>query len=267
MADVAERGARKAASSSPLKAAARAGYAVNGLVNALIGVTAISVAFGPGGEADQSGALSELAAAPGGRVVLWIATAALFALALWQVLHAFLAPVANSKRRWAHRLGDAAKAVSYAVVGLTALTFARGSSNSSAGASQSFSARLLAMPGGVILLVVVGLTFVAIGVAFIVRGVSRRFLKRIDLPHGGFGRFVTALGVIGYSAEGLALAIVGTLFWAAAASSDPARASGLDGALRALTAVPFGVFLLVVVGAGFIAYGLYSCFRARYARL
>ena len=78
---------------------------------------------------------------------------------------------------------------------------------------------------------------------------------------------MTALGVIGYSAEGVALMVVGILFWVAAATLDPTRASGLDGALRALAGVPFGEFILVVIGAGFIAYGLYSEFRARYARL
>lgn len=31
--------------------------------------------------------------------------------------------------------------------------------------------------------------------------------------------------------------------------------------------MPFGEFILVIVGIGFISYGLYSEFRARYARL
>jgi hypothetical protein len=123
------------------------------------------------------------------------------------------------------------------------------------------------MPGGVILLVIIGLIAFGIGAAFVVRGVSRRFLKRISVPRGSLGKFVTALGVIGYSAEGVALSVVGILFWVAAATFDPTKASGLDGALRALAGVPFGVFILVIIGAGFIAYGLYSEFRARYARL
>ena len=267
MANAADRGARKVATSAPVRAGARAGYAVNGLVHALIGVTAISVAVGPGGEADQSGALSELAAAPGGRLILWVIAIALFALALWQVLHAFLAGGSDAKRRWAQRLGSLARAVAYVFVGVTALTFARGSSSSSSESSQSFSAGILSVPGGVILLVILGLIVFVVGVAFIVRGVTRRFLKKISVPHGPLGKFVTALGVIGYSAEGVALSVVGILFWVAAATLDPAKASGLDGALKALAGVPFGELILVVVGAGFIMYGLYSEFRARYARL
>lgn len=267
MANIADRGARKVASSAPLRTAARAGYAVNGIVHTLIGVTAISVAVGPGGEADQSGALGELAAAPGGRLLLWVIAIALFALALWQALHALLIRDVNSKRRWAHRLGDLGKAVVHVFVGVTALTFARGASSSAVASSQSFSARILSMSGGVALLILIGIGIFGVGVAMIVRGISRRFLKRITVPRGSLGRFVTAVGVIGYSAEGIALTIVGILFWVAAATLDPTRASGLDGALRALVRVPFGEFILVVIGAGFIAYGLYSEFRARYARL
>jgi hypothetical protein len=267
MADVVDRGARKVTTSAPLRAAARAGYAVNGIVHALIGVTAISVAVGPGGEADQSGALSELAVAPGGRVLLWVITIALFALALWQVLHALLARGGDAKRRWANRLGDLARAIAYVFVGVTALTFARGSSTNSAASSQTLSARVLSVPGGMIWLVAIGLIVFGIGAAFVVRGVTRRFLKRIIVPRGSLGKFVTALGVIGYTAEGVALSVVGVLFWVAAATFDPTKASGLDGALKALVGVPFGVIILVVIGAGFIAYGLYSEFRARYARL
>jgi hypothetical protein len=266
MTDAADRGARKVASSAPLRAAARAGYAVNGIVHALIGLTAISVAVGPGGEADQSGALSEVAAAPGGLIALWVIAVALFALGLWQVLDGFLAS-GNPKRRWGHRLGAFAKAVAYVAIGLTALTFARGASSSTAASSQTMSAQLLAMPGGVFVLVLIGLIVFGIGAAFIVRGVTRRFVKRINVPQGSLGKLVTALGVIGYTAEGLALSIVGILFWVAAATLDPGKATGLDGALRALVGVPFGVVILVVIGAGFIAYGLYSEFRARYARL
>lgn len=267
MSDIASRGAQIATKSTPLRAAARAGYAVNGIVHILIGVTAIRLVVGPGGEADQSGAIGEMAGAPGGRLLLWVIAIALFALALWQLLHAFLKRTGSIRRRWAQRLGDLAKAAAYGVVGWTALKFAQGFSSSSAASSQGLSARILSMPGGVIILILIGLLVLGIGVGFIVRGLSRRFLKRIDVPDGPLGRFISALGVVGYSAEGVALVLVGILFEVAAATLDPTKATGLDGALRALISVPFGEVILVAIGAGFIAYGLYSEFRARFARL
>jgi hypothetical protein len=60
---------------------------------------------------------------------------------------------------------------------------------------------------------------------------------------------------------------VGILFIAAAATANPSRASGLDGALRALLGLPFGPIILIAVGVGLIAYALYCLARARLAKL
>ena len=48
---------------------------------------------------------------------------------------------------------------------------------------------------------------------------------------------------------------------------DPAAAGGLDGAIDALLGVVGGPFLVGFVGAGFVAYGVFCFFRARYAKL
>ena len=68
-------------------------------------------------------------------------------------------------------------------------------------------------------------------------------------------------------AKGTALAVLGVLFVVAASTADPDRAGGLDRAFQAIARVPFGEILVVLIGAGFIAYGIYCGFRARFARL
>ena len=65
----------------------------------------------------------------------------------------------------------------------------------------------------------------------------------------------------------IAVAIVGVLIGVAGLQSDPDQATGLDGAFDAIRSMPGGVFVLVVIGIGFLAFGVYSFFRARYARL
>ncbi|MEO6943277.1 MAG: DUF1206 domain-containing protein [Lacisediminihabitans sp.] len=267
MSETAKRGAAKAKNSAPLRGAARAGYVVNGIVHGLIGLTAVSVAVGTGGEADQSGALGQLAQAPAGMFLLWVIAIALFALGVWQVLQSALTWSSDTKRKWLSRLSGIGKSLAYFFVGATALTFAQGSSTSNATSSRSLSAQLMATPGGNFIIVIIGAAAFAIGVGLIVRGLSRRFLEKIDLPRGRLGRIVTALGVVGYTLEGVALCAVGVLFWVAAATVDPDKAGGLDGALKALIALPFGALIVVVIGAGFIAFGLYNVFRARFARL
>ncbi len=259
--------ARDASSSAGFRAVARLGYAVNGLLHVLIGGLAIGVAVGAGGQsADQSGALSQLAATPGGIVVLWAVVVGLLALALWEFVNGVLIPRGDD-RKASKRVGAVGKATAYAAVAITALTFARGASTSSSQSSTSFSAALLSAPGGVVLLVIVGLAVVGIGGFFVVKGARGTFVRDIRVPGGSVGTATRALGQIGYIAKGIALAVVGILFVVGAVTFNPGEATGLDGALKALAALPFGTVILIAVGVGLIAYGLYGGMRARLAKL
>jgi hypothetical protein len=251
-----------------LKTLARVGYAVNGLLHGLIGAIAISLAIGAGGEsADQSGALDQVAKSPGGIFVLWTIVVGLAALGLWQVLQAFLVPGSDPKKVWAHRLKEIGKGVAYLFVAGTALTVAlQGSANSSESTSSA-SASVLALPGGPVLLMIAGLGVLAIGVYFVYKGVAKKFTEDLVVPSGTMGRTTVGLGVAGYVAKGVAVGVVGILVIVAGFTVDPSQSTGLDGALRSLAALPFGVAVLVLVGLGLIAYGLYCLVRARYAKL
>lgn len=244
------------------------GFAFNGLLHMIIGGIAISIAIGAGGgAADQSGALSQLARNPGGVVVLWTIVVGLTALGLWQFLEAFLVPGKDPAHRWAHRIVELSKGVVYIAIAVTAFTFAIGGSSSSSNSSQGASASLLAAPGGVVMLVLGGVVVVIVGVVFVVRGVTRKFTADMRVPAGAAGHAIVALGVFGYVAKGVGVAVVGILFVVAAFTLDPEKASGLDGALKALAALPFGAAILIGVGVGLIAYGLFCVARAKLARL
>ncbi|GAA0958200.1 DUF1206 domain-containing protein [Frigoribacterium faeni] len=264
--DQARGAASRLQNSRVLTTFARTGFAMNGVLHIVIGVIALGVAFGGGGEADQGGALGQFSSRPGGVFLLWLIVVGLWALGLFQVLEAALVR-GSDKDAWAERAKEGGKGVAYLAVGFTAFTFARGSSSDSSGQTQTLSARLLAVPGGVVLLVVVALAIVAIGAYFVVKGVKQKFREDLSLPSGTAGRGTVALGVTGYVAKGVALAVVGVLFAVAAVTADPSEATGLDGALKALAALPFGVVVLSAVALGLMAYGLYCFVRARRARL
>ncbi|MFB2556730.1 DUF1206 domain-containing protein [Herbiconiux liangxiaofengii] len=261
--------ARDASKNPVFRGLARSGFAINGLLHILIGGIAISVALagGEGGEADQSGALRQVSGSPGGAFVLWVAVVGLFALGVWQLVQLPLIDKGDTKKTWGRRFVEGAKGVVYLAIGATVLTFALGGSSSSSDSSQTLSAQLLATPGGVFLLVALGLVVLGIGVGFVAIGVRRGFTKQITVPAGSAGRAVVALGVVGYVAKGIALGVVGVLFVVAAATFDPEKASGLDGALKRLADLPYGVAILVAVGVGFIAYGIFQIARAKLARL
>ena len=104
---------------------------------------------------------------------------------------------------------------------------------------------------------------IAVGVSQIVKGVKQNFTE--DL-RAGVGAGVRRLGVIGYCAKGVALAIIGVLFGWAAISYDPEKAGGMDAALSTIRDQPFGTVLLVVMALGIASFGVYCFVWARQAR-
>jgi hypothetical protein len=263
----ARRAARKAANSRGLTGLARAGYAASGLVHLLIGYLAIMVAFHHAVESDQSGALAQLAKLPGGAVTLWVTVVGLAALGLWHLMQAGLGIGSAWKSRWVRSLMMFAKALAYLALAATALSFAQGHGTNTKNSTRQASGTILAMPGGPLLLGLIGLVAVGVGAYFIYKGARQKFRDDIRLPGGRLRRPLLALGVGGYVAKGIAIVIVGVLFAVAAVKADTSNASGLDGALKSLAALPFGGALLVVVGAGLIGYGVYTFARARLALL
>ncbi len=251
------------------RAVARLGFATSGLLQLLVGVLAVQVALGGGGgqKADQSGALGEVAKTPGGAIVLWIAVVGSFALALWYAVQAFLNRQPDAKERWKDRAKDLGKAIVYAAIGLTALRFAMGSSSSSSSSSQKGAATILNLPGGQVLVALIGLGIIALGGALAYRGWKKKFTETIDVPSGAAGRATVLLGEFGYIARGVAVAVVGVFFVVAAFTADPKQASGLDGALKSFADLPFGKVVLFLVAVGWIASGVYFFVRAWRARM
>ncbi len=248
---------------------ARAGYAVNGLLHLLIAAIVVRIVIGQGGEADQSGALQAVAGAPLGEVMLWIGTVGYTGLAIWQVLDAVTGYRRGGKAASvADRVKDAAKAGVYAVLAWTTWRFASGGSTDSGESTADFTTALMGAPLGQALVAGVGLAVLGVAGYHAWKGLSRNFLDDLeDNADGGLGRAVITAGVAGYLAKGLALAIVGALFGWAAWTTDPQEATGLDGAAQALSGSPGGGVTLILIAVGFVAYGLYSFARARYARL
>lgn len=259
--------ARAAQDSTAFRIVARIGYVVLGILHIVIGVIAISIATGGGGEADQGGALEQIRSAPMGVALLWIIALGLFALAIWQIAEAFLERNPDTKKKWAYRIKYIGTAAVYIAIAVTAVIFATGGQSDSSQSTQSFSAQLLATPGGVFLLVLVGLIVLGIGIAFIVRGITRAFEKHLDLPPDPARKGIVTFGVVGYIAKGIAIGVAGVLFIVAAVTANPEQAGGLDAALHTLAGLPFGQIILWIVGAGLVIYGLFCFARARYARM
>lgn len=171
------------------------------------------------------------------------------------------------KKEMGRSLVSLGKAVAYIALAATALSLALRHPSDSTENTQQASGTILSLPGGQALLIAVGLITAGIGGYFVYKGVRRKFHEDISLPTGGAGKAVDLIGIAGYVAKGIAIVTLGFLFIVAAVKVDPQDASGLDGALKALVALPFGEAILLVIACGLMAYGLYSFARAKLANL
>ena len=248
---------------------ARSGFVVNGLIHLLIGGLAIGLALGSDSDiaVNQSGALSEIGGTPLGRVLLWSAVAGLVSLGLWQIMKAGLVVNPSLLAQWGLRITEIGKGVIYLFLGLAALAYTLGGTTSSSEVIRSITEYLLGSTFGVVVVAIIGLIGVGAGIGFISIGIRRSFRKLIRVPTGWSRWVVQVLGIVGYIAKGLALAIVGVISVGAAVTGDAQLATGLDGAIRLLARLPYGDIALAVVGLGLGFYGGFLIARSRLGRL
>jgi hypothetical protein len=266
--------AHRAGQSDGLENLARIGLIAYGVVHLLVAWLALQLAWGGGGgkSADQSGAMQTLAESPVGKPLLWIVAVGLIALAAWQAAEMLRwrsgwSASGKTRTRALKKSGKAiVKAIVYAALAVLAIRFANGGGQSSSQQQQRTTAGVFGWPAGRELVGAAGLVLIGIGAFHVYRGVTKGFLKEIDTTDASAGarRLVTRLGQVGFPGKGVAMAVVGGLLVYAAVSFDPAKASGLDGAMKTILGLPYGQILLTLVAVGIAAFGAYCFVRARY---
>lgn len=263
--------ADKATDSDAFEYAARAGFAASGALHLLVAYIILQIAFGSGGNADQSGALATLAGQTGGTLMLWVAAVGLVALGLWRIAEAIVGSKPGERSGRGNDDTPAwkrAKSVGLAIVNLaialSAARFAMGSGQQSSQQNAALSAQMMQSGWGKVALILVGLALAAVGGYHVYKGASKKFLKDLRVS-GGTG--ITAVGVTGYVAKGVVLAGAGVLVIIATLQADPSKATGFDAAVKTLGHAPFGKVLLVLAALGVAAFGVYSFVRSRYGRM
>jgi hypothetical protein len=266
----AERTARQAADSGPVKTLGRVGLIAYGVVHLLVAYLAVRVALGGGGTADKTGALQTIAGQPAGRILLWVLTAGLVALTVWQLAeagwgHGYRRP---QRKRTLHRLVSLGEAGVAGALAVSSFKVASGKGGKSKSEKTAFVDKVFDWPAGELLVAVVGLGIVAIAIYLVHRGMTRGFVDDLDLagaePHARDAAI--RFGQVGWTALGVAYGVIGLLITYSAISYDPKKATGMDTALKTLAGQPYGTALLLLVAAGLACFGVYCLFDARYRR-
>jgi len=252
---------------------ARLGLAVRGVLYLVLGVLALRVAFGDRGQqANQNGALQEVASQPFGKVLIWIVAIGLTGYALWRLASAAFGTRADpAASKTSSRVRALLEGIGYGSVAVAAFRIAAsgGSSQGKRGSASGWTAKVLEWPAGPLLVGAVGVLVAAAGLYLALEGWRADFIKELKLFEVGPGarRAVILLGRVGRIARGAAFALIGGLIVAAAVTYDPSKAKGLDGALKTLATQPYGMWLLAAVAVGLMAFGLYCLAESRLRRI
>jgi hypothetical protein len=262
--------AKRASDSQAMTALARFGLAARAFVYLVIGWLAIQIARGHGShEANQRGAMADIAQHSYGMALLWIVGLGFAAYAIWRLSEAAFG-VAGEGKKAGPRVQSAVRGIIYAALAITTFGFISGTGGKQGQAQQqvTLTAKLMRHGYGRWLVAIIGLIVVVVGLGMVVEGVTRKFEKqlRIDEMSAATRKLVVRIGMVGTIARGVVFAIAGALAVDAAVTFDPKKSTGLDGALRTLADRAYGPWLLGLLALGLIAFGLYGFAAARWQR-
>lgn len=259
--------ARSAHQSDWLDHAVRIGLVAYGVVHLMVGWLALQLALGEKSEsASNAGALHALAEQPFGGAMLWLIAFGMALLVVWRILEFGFGyrEEQDDAKRWRKRATSLGKAVIYGTLGISAVKTALG--DGSSGGTDSTTAKLMNLPGGQFIVGAVALAIIGYGVSLVIRGWTEKFTEHLDAQGqtGTDGSAYVLLGKVGYIAKGVAIALVGGLFGYAAVTHEAKKSGGLDQALQTVLGYPFGQVMLIAIGLGIAAYGLFCFARARH---
>lgn len=247
---------------------ARFGLVAQGVSFALVAVLAIKLALGDGGAAtDRQGALRTIAQDGAGRAIVIALAIGFGCYTLWRLFEAVFGRKLESSKEespW-KRLGALGKAAIYAALCAAAVSVLLGEGGSGNEEKKATSG-ILGWPGGKWLVMAIAAGIAGAALWNLYRGLSQRFLKQLKTGEmsSRARAWTTRVGVVGLLARAVVFGLIAWFFFDAAVDYNANKAQGLDGALRKLSAETYGTWLLSIVAAGLLAYGLFCLIQARY---
>lgn len=243
---------------------ARLGYAAKGTLYLVIGFYAgLAVLGAGGGTGGTREAILTIARQPFGVFLLILLGIGLCGHVLWRLTQAFADPERKGRgaKGLVRRLGMLLSGVIYLTLAFVTAELILSGSSGGGSSPEQRSATLMSYPGGLYILGLVGLGFIAVGLYQMWRAYQVSFRKhwKTHTMSERQIRVATLAGRIGLPARAVVFIIVGLFLIIAAWTANPNEARGMDGALLTLAGQPFGRWLLGAVALGMICYGCY-CF-------
>jgi hypothetical protein len=249
---------------------ARLGYASIGIVYMIVGGFAVAAGLGKrGSTGSHKDAFALIRDQPFGRVLLAVIAAGMVGYVLWR----FVSAVTDSEHRGSDvkgigvRIASFCRGLVYSLFAFEVIRMIAGKSSGGSGGEQEtkhWTARLMQQPFGRWLVAAAGLGVVAYGAYQLYAAWDSKLSKRISLGEidSKVRGKVIAISRFGIGARGAVFFIIGGSLVMAAFRHNPGDAHSTTGALQELPPP-----LLVLVGLGLAAYGVYALVNAKYRRI
>lgn len=249
---------------------ARFGFVSKGIVYFLMGTLSVLAAMGLSREnGDKSEAFRLIYEQPYGRVILIAITLGLLGYVMLRLFQAFKNTENKGKdfKGVLDRIGYGMSAILYLAIGIYAMKLVFEGASSEGGDSRQFIvSKVFEYPGGEYIVGIASFIVIGMGIYQITRGVTGKFMKKVNLYKSNMKDAFKTTGMIGYIARGIVLGIIGYFLFHAAWLSNPSEAQGTSAAFDFLQN-KFGSVMMALVAAGLAAYGVFCFVKAKYQRI
>ncbi len=265
-------------SSNVLGVIAGAGYSAKTVMYSLLGIFILSSVISAAGreKTTQTHVFETVLSQPFGKFLLIAVIAGLICYALWRWLQGML----NTESLDMGKAKDVIMRIflfvsglfyfAAAYLGIKVLTGEKssGGQGGSGSNSEQVSQQLMQYEWGLAIVAALGAAVLVFAFVQFKHAYKADFMKKFETEKlsQSAQHATRSAGRFGYTARGVVYMLVGSFFMIAAYQQDPSEAGGLQQALQTLTEQSFGPYLLGAVGVGFILFGVYCAFEARYRR-
>jgi len=251
----------------------RIGYLTKGLLYLGIGGFAVATVVGAAKSTNgPKGVIDWVSDSPFGQTALALVGIGLAAYALWR-WYAAVADVEDTGSDMMgiiKRIGWAVSGTAYGLLAVYAFNCLLGSSSGgSDNGKEHMIATLLKQPYGPWLVGLIALIIAGVGIYQLYKGVTDKHMEGVGVEHlhNDVEDTFRYTGRIGLAARFVVYGIIAYFLFRAATLSDADKFRGIGDAMSSLRGGDFGSALLMSLGAGMLAYGLFMLVRARYERV
>ncbi len=248
---------------------ARLGYFSIGVVYILVAGLAVLSLFDLGGQYTGSGGAARMVLAqPYGKVLLGMIAGGLLLYVGWRLAQGLFDVEGRGWQPWglARRAGLVLSGLSYAGLAAVAIQRLIMGFGTVDDPKDDWTVQLMQLPGGRVLVGILGAVVVAVGCYQLYAAYSAGFTDYLDDDvYGAYvGGGIRGLGRFGLASRGVVFGILGSFVVVAAWQSDPQEVHGLGEIFRLMLRQPYGKILLGVVAFGLLAFGFFMFAKARY---